>query len=332
MAAESVPIVGQLRSYRLGIDLPEGQAHDNFARAARLIHERYASTTQRDTPPTQKWENLDEFYRESNRRQVENTLWMVEQLAGHTWNTWGTAQDEVSMDTLKSKKDQPLGQLHTLGFTDDQIYAMAEAEFEDWKRYYEDAGWQHGPKRDYQQKHHEKLVTWQQTMNDDGLRTAALKSLAGSVIQLREFGYRSRPMWLPYTRKSVSVSAQRRWVPWTWQAHSGETMRAAPGDWRIQDISGDVWSVSNDVFRTSYRRVDKNSWTATGIVLARPAQTGEIVNTREGPERTGEGDWVIQGDKGEQWPVSKTKFEERYQGPVSFAERFSRWKNLHDDD
>lgn len=332
VASESVPIVGQLRSYRLGIDLPEGQAHDNFARAARLIHERYASTTEHDTPPTQKWENLDEFYTQSNHRQVDNALWMVEQLAGHTWNTWGTTLDNISVDTLKAKKDEPLEQLHLLGFTDDQIYAMAQAEFEDWSRYYTEAEWQYGPTRDYENKRHEKLVSWDQTMKDSALLTAALKSLAGSLIQLRELGYRSQPMWMPFRRKGSPVTARRRWVPWTWRAQSGETMRAAAGDWQVQDVSGDVWSVSNDVFRTSYRRVDKKSWAATGIVLVRPAQTGEIIDTLEGPERAGEGGWVIQGDAGEQWPVSQAKFEDRYQGPVSFAERFSHWKQLHERD
>jgi hypothetical protein len=40
-----------------------------------------------------------EFYRESNRRQVRNTLWMVEQIAEHTWNTWGDPPKPLSVLT-----------------------------------------------------------------------------------------------------------------------------------------------------------------------------------------------------------------------------------------
>jgi hypothetical protein len=59
-----------------------------------------------------------------------------------------------------------------------------------------------------------------------------------------------------------------------------------------------------------------------GIVLARPARPGETIDTLEGPERALEGDLVIQGDTGEQWPVPLDRFERRYEGPVSFMERY----------
>ena len=81
------PIVGQLHTYRLAMDLPAGHAQDAWERAAMLIHERYAADVGRTSDSTQPWAQLDEFYRGSNRRQVANALWMVERIGGHTWNT-----------------------------------------------------------------------------------------------------------------------------------------------------------------------------------------------------------------------------------------------------
>ena len=319
VAAEAIPIVGQLRNYRLGIDLPAGQAHDNWERAAMLIHERFAATTQRDTPATAPWEVLDDFYRESNRRQVRNALWMVEQIAGHTWNTWALPQDQLSPSGLRWMT--PIEQLRQLGFNDDASYAMARGEFEDWRRYYIKAGWKYGRERDYKNKIHEKLVDdWASTEANPKLLDASLRSLATTLTHLRELGYRSQSMWEPY-RRVGSVTAKRHWKWWTWQASSGDTMRAAPGDWEVRDADGGIWSVRNDVFRTSYRRVRENRWDAFGIVLARPARPGETIDTLEGPERALDGDWIVQGDTGEQWPVPKAKFDRRYQGPVPFSDR-----------
>ena len=41
MAEDPLPIVGRLRTYRLALDIPEGQAQDVWERAAKLIHQRY---------------------------------------------------------------------------------------------------------------------------------------------------------------------------------------------------------------------------------------------------------------------------------------------------
>jgi hypothetical protein len=320
VAAEAIPIVGQLRNYRLGLDLPAGQAHDNWERAAMLIHERFAATTQRDTPATAPWELLDDFYRESNRRQVRNALWMVEQIAGHTWNTWSLPQDHMSPASLRAMT--PIQQLRQLGFTDDASYAMAQGEFEDWRRYYIESGWTYGQERDYEEKVHEKLVgDWAATAADPELLEASLRSLATTLIHLRELGYRSQPMWEPY-RRVGSVTARRRWKPWTWETSSGDTMRAGAGDWEIRDAEGGIWSARNDVFRSSYRHVREHRWEASGIVLARPAHAGETIDSLEGQVRATDGDWIAQGDEGEQWPVPKAKFAQRYQGPVSFSERY----------
>jgi hypothetical protein len=329
VAADSVPIAGKLRNYRLGIDLPAGQAHDNWERAAMLIHEKYVATTpevERNTPATVPWAKLAPFYRESNRRQVGNALRTVEQVGGHTWNTWGDAPDDLTPEALDGLA--PLDQLQRLGFAEDAIYALAQAEFEDWRRYYRDAGWTRGPKRDDVNKRHEKLVdSWAETFGNEELLDAALRSLATTLTELRELGYRSKPKWRPY-RRVGEVNARRRYRPWSWTTASGDVMRAKAGDWDLRDDADARWSVRNDVFRTSYRRVRGSRWAANGVVFARQAQPGETIETLEGPSTTVEGDWVVMGDTGEQWATPDAKFTQRYTGPVSFQERFEHWNTV----
>lgn len=405
--AERIPVACELRTYRLGMELPDGHAHDNFERTAMLIHERYASSQpDRTKPASLPWESLSDFYKNSNRRQLTNALWMVEKIAGHTWETADTPDDYVSPENLEemdavadgetSSPDDPsevavkklerlgfskhttyamaqaeweywhrylcdrgwtwgperntknkqherlvdsweatladpelkgvalksfadsqiaLTKLERLGFSKDEAYAMAKAEWEDWSRYLRRHGWTHGDKRDEANKKNEKLVdSWEATVADPELRAAALKSLAGTLIELLKLGYRSRPMWETYQRVG-SVTAKRRRMRWIWTTASRKTAHAAAGTWEVRD-SGHSWPVRNDIFHASYRRKHADSWERRGTVLARLARPGETIHTLDGPETAADGDWVIQGNRGEQWLVPADEFRRRYRKPV----------------
>ena len=95
-SGDLVPIVGHLHNFRLGMELPDGQAHNNWERAAMRIHERYSAGSDRKQPPRKPWPELDDFYKQSNLRQVQNALRIVEQNAGHTWNTLGAPLDPAA--------------------------------------------------------------------------------------------------------------------------------------------------------------------------------------------------------------------------------------------
>lgn len=404
---ERIPVAGELRTYRLGMELPDGYAHDNFERTAMLIHERYASSrADRTESASLPWEMLDDFYKGSNRRQLVNALWMVEKIAGHTWRTGGRAQDQVSPDSLReldavgdgetispddpagvavkrlermgfseeaiyamaqadweywsrslrdggwtwgserSTKDKrherlvdswdatladpklkgvalksladaqvALATLKRLGFSEDAAYAMAQAEWQDWSRYLCEHGWTLGDKRRESWKKHEKLVdNWEVTVADPELKAAALTSLVGTLIELMKLGYRSRPMWEMYERIGT-VAAKHRRMQWNWITAAGKTARASAGDWEVRD-GASSWPVRNDIFRASYRHKDGRRWERWGKVLARPARAGETIQTLEGPVTAADGDWVIQGDRGEQWPIPCDEFRRRYRGPA----------------
>jgi hypothetical protein len=409
--AERIPVACELRTYRLGMELPDGHAHDNFERTAMLIHERYASSqADRTKPASMPWEKLSDFYKGSNRRQLTNALWMVEKIAGHTWKSGVTPDDHVSLESLEEldavpegettspddpsevavKKLQRLGfsedtiyrmaqaewkhwsrylrdrgwtwgaerntkkkqherlvdsweatladptlkaialksfvdaqialeKLARLGFSEDQAYAMAKAEWESWSRYLRKHGWTQGDERDERKKKHEKLVdNWEATVADPELKAAALKSLAGTLIELMKLGYRSRPMWTTYERVGA-VTAKRRRMRWNWTTASGETVHASAGTWEVRD-GGHSWPVRNDIFHASYRNKRGNNWERRGMVLARRARPGETIHTLEGPETAVDGDWVIQGNRGEQWLVPRDEFCRRYRGPVDVYE------------
>ena len=320
VAEDRLSIVGRLSTYRLSMDMPQGQAQDDWERAARLIHDRYAAEAGHKSAATLPWAELDEFYRESNRRQVRNALWMVEKIGGHTWNVWDGGRVAVPITNMHGR--EPLEQLRLMGFEREAAIAMARAEHEDWCRYYRAAGWRFGTPRDNSRKIHDKLVDWETIESDPVQFKTALSSLATTLTRLRELGYRSRPVskdcaWQQF-RRTGTVRAEQRPEPWSWMTQSGETLHAHAGDWTVREGDGDdPWSVRDDIFRARYDHIDGDRWRRHGFVDARPARTGEVIETLEGPVTAAEGDWVVRGERGDQWPVPADDFARRYEGPVA---------------
>jgi len=304
------PVAGQLYTFRLAMDMPEGQAQDTWERAAMLMHERYAAQAGHDSEATKPWAELSEFYRGSNRRTVRNALWMVEETAGHTWDTFGGPPDPpVPSEAADS---DPWELMRAIGFDHDTAMAMAKAEHEDWARYLRKNGWSYGPQRDNKHRRHPRLVSWDVVQADpEGLLRTAVNSVATTLYALRELGYRSRPLWQRFSRTGM-VTAKRRWTPWSWTSESGGVMHASAGDWEISDGHGRRWSVRDDAFRVSYRRIGGNRWERTGVVFARSASDGETIASLEGATVAAAGDWVIRGTRGEEWVVPGDKFAGQY--------------------
>jgi hypothetical protein len=293
------------------MDLPSGQAHDAWERAAMLIHERYRTAVAGASPARRPWAELNEFYRGSNRRQVRNALWIAEQIGGHSW----ADLDKGGTQAPQQQSADPLEQLQAMGFDPAAALAMARAEHEDWCRYYKKAGWRHGTRRDDERKTNPNLTDWHTIETNPELLHAALTSLVATFSQLAELGYRSVPSWRRYRRVGV-VTAEQRPQPWTWTSDSGHEMQAGPGDWLLENAEGSRWSVRDDIFRGTYEHVDGRSWRSTGFVMARPARPGETVDTLEGRAAAGVGAWIVRGERGEQWPISAEEFRARYERAV----------------
>jgi hypothetical protein len=313
--AQARPVVGRLHMFETTMEIPDGQAHDSWEIAARSIHERYVNPN--GGAAAQPWDRLDEFYRESNRRQVANALWIVETLSNRTWRS-GT--DEESW-VPRHADTQPLDQLAALGFDEPTALRMAQAEHEDWCRFYRANGWTSG-ERDNERKRHNLLVPWSEIEADPTKLTRALTSLAGTLTKLRELGYQTARKdddvsavddWQTFERVG-EVVARQRFEDWTWTTSGGDEMTAGPGDWEVRTSpDGPVRSVRDDVFTATYELIDGDRYRRIGEVHARPAHDGEIIDTLEGPVPAQPGDWVIEGEGGEQWPVPADEFGEKYQ-------------------
>jgi hypothetical protein len=121
--------------------------------------------------------------------------------------------------------------------------------------------------------------------------------------------------WRRYRRRG-EVTAEKRPHSWTWTTTTGELMQAQPNDWAVIDDAGDERSVAAGVFESTHEQVGPQRYRRSGTVLARHAIRREVISTLEGDVVANEGDWIVQGNQGEQWPVPDSQFRENYEGPL----------------
>jgi hypothetical protein len=128
----------------------------------------------------------------------------------------------------------------------------------------------------------------------------------------------AREVWETF-RRTGTVTAEQRDKPWTWTADNGETMRAEAGDWSVTDGDGGSWSVQDAIFRSTYEKIGEKTFRRIGLVLARRARAGEVVDTLEGKITAADGDWVLKGERGDMWTMRDDQFARRYEGPIDSA-------------
>ena len=94
----------------------------------------------------------------------------------------------------------------------------------------------------------------------------------------------------------------------------GDTQRAMPGDWVI-DNGGDVYSVAADTFARTYREVSPGRWVKSAPVWAERATHAGSVTTQEGRTHYQTGDWLVsnQEDGGDAYAMGAAKFEQLYE-------------------
>ena len=326
-ASLDLSIVGRLYSFPIDMEIDPDAPQDVWERAAELIHEQYSSETARDTPATRPWRELDAFIKQSNRRQLLNALWMVETIAGHTWNSLECSGSGQPLPAgFASMK--PLQQLAVLGFDKATVDVMVEVEHEDWRRYYEAAGWRYDEVRVDARRRHSKLLPWPALVERNPASVAdAYRSLAGTLINLHHLGYRSVPkadrqptvgpdQECARYRRRGEITARRQDRDWTWTASNGEVMHARAGDWAVVDDKGVERSVAAEVFESMHQQIGPSRYRRLGTVLARRATSREDVETLEGMVVANAGDWIVQGQQGETWPVPDEQFRENYEGPL----------------
>jgi hypothetical protein len=328
-------VVGRQHRFPIGMELDADAPHDTWERAAELVHESYCVTIQdRSQPPYRPWKDLPAFFRQSNRREVFNTLVSVEHEANHTWNSLAHPPGAQLPADIAEWVD-PLEQLAALGFTAEQVDTMVAREHDDWCRYYREAGWKYAEVRCDDRKRHDRLVPWHVLVAQDAHITEVKErnvhrgrhSLAVTLITLRSLGLRSVPRTRPQPASSIApdepwfrfrrrgeVNAQQRSTAWEWTTSNGEVMHGQAGDWAVTDDAGRHRSVAADAFASTHELIRPGRYRRTGTVLARCANDEETIATTEGPAVVRPGDWVVKDQMGHQWPVPARQFRQTYDG------------------
>lgn len=124
--------------------------------------------------------------------------------------------------------------------------------------------------------------------------------------------------WLRF-RRVGEVTAEQRDHVWTWVTETGDELRAEPGDWAVVDDSGRERSVTPESFTDSYELIAGSRYRRKGVFRARQAQVQETIATDEGDAVAKPGDWIVEGVRGEIWPVPAQRFEATYT-PVADGE------------
>lgn len=308
-ATAETPTVGALVSFGLSLATPQADA---WERAARLIHERY----RRRHPGAARavpWEELPEFYRQSNRRQlgvVRSELVAI----GRTWRPSSAEPDQATTRDADPHRSIEDG-LAVFDLSLAELTQLARAEHQSWLAHYRDAGWSYATTRDDAARRHPDLLEWEALPS--GRREVAMTGVVDTLFQLRALGHRAvrpateQPAWQRYRRFGM-VRATQLTEPHPWRTATGETLVGQPGDWLVTDAAGSVRTVTDASFRATHLRQDGDRWQRTSEVDARPVRPGERVETQEGPTTAGADGWVVRDSDGNQWIVPEAKFQESY--------------------
>jgi RyR domain len=288
----SEPLLAQVRAFGSTLDAGQGRPVDSWERIARLVHEDYARTYPApDDPARRPWDELTQFYRDSNVRQVLTVLGSAVAV-GRSWGASGTAASPVS---------------------DDQLDEMARRDHESWLEHLRHNGWTWAAQRDRAAKKHPDLLAWDQLSAE--AREKTRKGVTDSLALLETLGYRSfddpYSTWVRF-RRTGEVTAVRRDEAWTWKTVDGTVMHGSAGDWEVIDESGSR-SVDAEIFEKTHEPIGGDRWRRVGEIRGRQAQPGEVVHSLEGDQTARPGHWVLSGVAGEEWLVSTEHLETSYE-------------------
>lgn len=111
-----------------------------------------------------------------------------------------------------------------------------------------------------------------------------------------------------YAKDPVPVSATPQATPFevkvSWQ---DAPLQAQAGDYLVSD-GASSWPVAKDVFEMTYTPTGNGSYVKTATVQAVQMDHDFVVETLEGTAAGKTGDFLVQGPKGEAWPIPRDTF------------------------
>jgi hypothetical protein len=301
------------RALLVGGEVPE----DSWIRVARHWHECYRLSHPPDAADPRKltgrtWAELDDFIRQDNILQLRSIMTLVVG-RGRRW-----------------VPDRAVAPGSFIELSEHDLLAIARAEHTRWFQRRVAAGWsagqvrlngsasRNGQRTGPRARVNRRVVPW--TALPDADRAAAIESVRSQLAQLEDAGFMpvvpaGGPPEAGEFERIGTVRAKRLNARRLWTRRSGERLAGNPGDWRVLDDVGDERTVRDLQFRSSHEPLGGEVWRRTGTYRAWQVREDFILRTMEGKAIARPGDWVVEGFRGERWPVTDDQFRRTYRTP-----------------
>jgi hypothetical protein len=306
-AGTSGAIFDQLRPFQRTL-LVDGEAiEDTWTRVARHWHECYRLRH----PPVpgnpraltgRPWEELDDFIRQDNILQLRSVMAAVV-ARGRRW----VPRRAVAPGSF-------------IELTDRDLEEVARAEHTRWYQRRVAAGWTAGAGSGNgavtgKARVNARVLPWDDLPPE--ARASNVEYLRSQLAQLEGVGFLpvvpegGPPGAARFERVGVVRARQLR-ARRLWTRRSGDELCGDPGDWRVVDDGDDERTVRDPEFRASHQPLGGERWRRTGTYSA--WQVGEklVLRTTEGRAIAEAGDWVVEGHRGQRWPVNDEQFRKTY--------------------
>ena len=272
----------------VGGEIPE----DSWTRVARLWHECYRLS--HPVPPgspkaaaRRPWAELAPYLRQDNLLQIRSVLSAVAEL-GRRWIPVHMA---------------PRGSIIEL--SDQEVDLVASREHARWlerrtptdRRFSRKLGWLSSRKASDQDG---ILMPWADLSSD--MKAVNCDFVRSEIAQLEDVGFLPA---VPIGGPPEAATFQRTGIV--------SATRLAEGNWRVNDSDGNVQTITNDEFRSSYQKIGDGRFRRIGICRAWQVAQQVTIRTTAGRMIAYPGDWVVEDVKGRRTPVSDLEFRRSHQ-------------------
>jgi hypothetical protein len=308
-AGMSDAIFARLRPFQRAL-LVDGEApEDTWTRVARHWHEcfRLSHPAVPGDPRTRTgrpWADLDEFIRQDNILQLRSVMTAVV-ACGRRW---------------VPARAVPPGSFVELN--DHDMEEIAGVEHTRWYQRRLAAGWSAGGEHNGSGADvadhalvNSRVVPWDDLPADE--RGRSIEYLRSQLTQLEDVGFMpivpegGPPAAAEFCRIGT-IRARRLHARRLWTRLSGDELHGNAGDWRVVDNSGDERTVRDLEFRESHEPLGDGVWRRTGTFRAWQIRESLVLRTMEGRAVARPGDWVVEGPRGQRWPVTDDQFRRSY--------------------
>jgi hypothetical protein len=297
-------IFDQLQPFQGTLLVDDEVPEDTWTRVARHWHEHYRLShppVPGDTRPltSRPWPDLDEFIRRDNILQLRSIM-TATVARGRRW---------------VPSRGVPPGSLIEL--SDRDVEQIACAEHARWYRRRLAAGWSADGRRGAGRRArvNRRIVPWTALPAED--RAGVIDYLRSQLKQLEDVGFvpivpeGGPPGTAEYLRIGT-VQAKRLHARRPWTRLSDDNLSGDAGDWRVIDDCGNERTVRDAEFRASHEPLDGVRWRRIGTYHAWQVSEDLVLRTMEGRATARPGDWVVEGHRGERWPVTDEQFRRTY--------------------